>query len=127
MEASRLGKKTETGNRAHKRRKFSYVIPPHIFGRTGLRWGMTLAAKLATKGSGYLALFSVCFVWIFSLSIWATSILFRKGFRSAVLGGLVFFAGALFSHLSRATTESESPYYLLDQLARQMRGAEFTT
>jgi carboxyl-terminal processing protease len=42
----------------------------------------------------------------------------RKGLRGALLGGLVFSAGALFSHLSRATTERESPYYVLDQLAR---------
>ena len=36
----------------------------------------------------------------------------------ALLAGLAFTAGALFSHLSQARTAAESPYYLLDQLAR---------
>jgi carboxyl-terminal processing protease len=56
----------------------------------------------------------------FAASRGVGSILFRNGLRSAVLGGLVFSAGALFSHLSRATTEAESPYYLVDQLARAL-------
>jgi carboxyl-terminal processing protease len=36
----------------------------------------------------------------------------------ALLAGLAFVAGALVSHLSQARTAAQSPYYLLDQLAR---------
>ena len=38
--------------------------------------------------------------------------------RSVILGALVFSGGVLFSHLSSATTEAQSPYHLIDQLAR---------
>ncbi len=42
----------------------------------------------------------------------------RRLLGQAVLAGLIFSSGALFSHLSHATTTAQSPYYVLDQLAR---------
>lgn len=44
--------------------------------------------------------------------------LLKKRLRTLALGTLFFSSGAFFSHFSRATTQAESPYYLLDQLAR---------
>jgi carboxyl-terminal processing protease len=46
------------------------------------------------------------------------SVSVKRGLRTAVLTASAFAGGAVVSHLARATTAEQSPYHLLDQMAR---------
>lgn len=43
---------------------------------------------------------------------------FKRGLKASLLAASAFAGGALASHLALATTEEQSPYHLLDQMAR---------